>query len=244
VRGRLVHGAVLIIAHRGASGTRPENTLVAFRRAEELGAQMVELDVQLSRDAEVIVLHDWTLDRTSDGRGRVGKRTLEELRGLDAGTWFDRAYAGERIPTLGEVLAAIRLPVNVELKSRGDDGLEARALAVVEEAGALERVVFSSFDPESLVRLRARSARADVADLWSGRRLAPALHLAGRVGATALHIRKDTVASAQVRKAVGDGLLVRAWTVNDPGESALLGNAGVSAIFTDFPERFLQIPRS
>jgi len=234
---------VLVIAHRGASGTRPENTLVAFRRAEELGAQMVELDVQLSRDGEVIVLHDWTLDRTSDGRGRVGKRTIEELRRLDAGTWFDRAYAGERIPTLGEVLAAIRLPVNVELKSRGDDGLEARALAVVEEAGALERVVFSSFDPESLVRLRARSARADVAVLWSGRRLTQALHLAGRVGATALHIRKDAAASAEVRKAVGDGLLVRAWTVNDPGESALLGNAGVSAIFTDFPERFLQIPR-
>jgi glycerophosphoryl diester phosphodiesterase len=234
---------VLVIAHRGASGTRPENTLVAFRRAEELGAQMVELDVQLSRDGEVIVLHDWTLDRTSDGRGRVGKRTIEELRRLDAGTWFDRAYAGERIPTLGEVLAAIRLPVNVELKSRGDDGLEARALAVVEEAGALERVVFSSFDPESLVRLRARSARADVALRWSGRRHTQAIHLAGRVGATALHIRKDAAASAEVRKAVGDGLLVRAWTVNDPGESALLGNAGVSAIFTDFPERFLQIPR-
>ena len=235
---------MLVIAHRGASGTRPENTLVAFRRAETLGAQMVELDVQLSRDGEVVVLHDWTLDRTSDGRGRVGRRTLAEIRRLDAGAWFDPAYAGERIPTLGEVLAAVGLPVNVELKSRGDDGLEARALAVVEAAGAMERVVFSSFDPESLLRLRARSARADIAVLWSGRRLAPALRLAGRVGATALHIRKDAAASAEVPKAVAEGVLVRAWTVNDPAESALLGNSGVSAIFTDFPERFLQIPRS
>jgi len=125
VRGRLVHGAVLVIAHRGASGTRPENTLVAFRRAEELGAQMVELDVQLSRDGEVIVLHDWTLDRTSDGRGRVGKRTIEELRRLDAGTWFDRAYAGERIPTLGEVLAAIRIRIDGAPRKSLDDVLRA-----------------------------------------------------------------------------------------------------------------------
>lgn len=205
---------------------------------------MVELDVQLSRDGEVIVLHDWTLDRTSDGRGRVGKRTLDEIRRLDAGTWFDRAYAGEHVPTLAEVLAAVRLPINVELKSQRDDGLEARTLAVVESAGALERVVFSSFDPESLVRLRALSAHADIGVLWSGRRLAPALRLAGRVGATALHIRKDAGASAEVRQAVGDGLVVRAWTVNEPAESTLLAAAGVSAIFTDFPERFLQIPPS
>ena len=205
---------------------------------------MIELDVQLSRDGEVVVMHDWTLGRTTDGRGRVGARTLAEIRRLDAGAWFDPAYAGERVPTLGEVLAAVVLPVNVELKSRGDDGLEARTLAVIEAAGSLGRVVFSSFDPESLVRLRARSARADVAVLWSERRLAPALHLAGRVGATALHIRKDAAASAEVANAAADGLIIRAWTVNDPGESALLGNAGVSGIFTDFPERFLQIPRS
>jgi glycerophosphoryl diester phosphodiesterase len=230
----------LVIAHRGASGTRPENTLAAFRRAEAIGAHMIELDVQLTRDREVVVIHDWTLSRTTSGRGRVGSRTLRDLKQLDAGTWFDRAYAGERVPTLGEVLGAVGLPVNVELKAQDDDGLEARALEAVRAAGAHERVIFSSFHPESLVRLRRLSETAAIAVLWSHRRLAPALALADRVGATALHIRKDATAPAEVRAALDLGLSIRAWTVNDPAESGRLAALGIDGLFTDFPERFLQ----
>jgi len=84
----------LVIAHRGASGTCPENTLVAFRRAAELGAHMIELDVQLTRDHEVVVMHDWTLDRTTDGTGAVGAITVADLRGPDAGAWFDARFRG------------------------------------------------------------------------------------------------------------------------------------------------------
>jgi glycerophosphoryl diester phosphodiesterase len=230
---------VLVIAHRGASGTRPENTLSAFRRAEALGAHMIELDVQLTRDGEVVVIHDWTLARTTNGRGRIASRSLEELRRLDAGGWFGPDYLDERIPTLREVLDAIALPVNVELKALGDDGLEARALQVVQAAGAEARVVFSSFAAESLVRLRTRSASAAIAVLWSRRQLAAALRLAGRVGATALHIRKDAAVPGEVREAAAQGLAVRAWTVNDPGDFPRLAAAGVSGVFTDFPERFL-----
>jgi glycerophosphoryl diester phosphodiesterase len=230
----------LVIAHRGASGTRPENTLVAFRHAETLGAHMVELDVQLSRDGAVVVIHDWTLGRTAGARGRVASRTLAELQKLDAGAWFAPEFIGERIPTLQQVLDAITLPINVELKARGDDGLEARALEVVEAAGAHDRVVYSSFHPESLVRLRRRSPSAAIAVLTSDRRLARALRLAGRVGATALHIRKDGVPPDEVRTAAAQGLEIRAWTVNDPAEFARLEEAGVSGVFTDFPERFLQ----
>ena len=231
---------MLVIAHRGASGTRPENTLCAFRRAEALGAQMIELDVQLTRDGEVVVIHDWTLARTTDGRGRVASRTLRELRRLDAGAWFDPAYRGETIPTLREVLDAVRMRVNVELKARGDDGLEARALDVVRAAGAEGRVIFSSFHPQSLVRLRARAGDADIAVLWSRQRLLMALRLAEGVGATALHIRNGAVVPGEVRAARARGLEVRVWTVNEPGESAALQALGVSGLFTDFPERFLQ----
>jgi glycerophosphoryl diester phosphodiesterase len=164
----------LVIAHRGASGTRPENTLVSFRHAEALGAHMVELDVQLSRDGAVVVIHDWTLSRTTGVRGRVATRTLVELEKLDAGAWFAPDYRGERIPTLQQVLGAITLPVNVELKARGEDGLEARAFDVVAAAGAENRVVYSSFHPESLLRLRQRSPAAAIAVPTAERRLARA----------------------------------------------------------------------
>ena len=234
----------LVIAHRGASGTRPENTLAAFRQAEALGAPMVELDVQLTRDREVVVIHDWTLTRTTNGRGRVASRTLAEIQRLDAGSWFDPHYAGERIPTLREVLDAIRASVNVELKALGSDGLEARAYDAVAAANATERVVFSSFHAESLVRLRRYAPDATIAVLWTRKRLAAALRLAGRVGATALHIRKEATVAAEVRAAVAEGLEVRAWTVNDPADFTHLQSFGVSGVFTDFPERFLQIPPS
>jgi glycerophosphoryl diester phosphodiesterase len=231
---------VLVIAHRGASGTRPENTLTAFRRAEAVGAHMIELDVQLTRDRKVVVMHDWTLRRTTGGRGRVCARTLAELRRLDAGAWFDPAYAGEGVPSLGEVLDAVKLPVNVELKARRDDGLEAHALGVVRDAGAEGRVVFSSFDPRSIRRVRRLDPHAAIAVLWSSRRFKMALRLAAGVGATALHIRKDAATPAEVRAAVVSGLEVRAWTVNDPADFARLGGMGVAGVFTDFPERFLQ----
>src|SRR2546427_12696742 len=96
---------------------------------------MIELDVQLTRDGGVVVMHDWTLERTTDGAGAVSDRTLAEIRRLDAGAWFGPAFRGTRVPTLAEVLAAVGLPVNVELKPVGDDGLEARAPAAGGAAG-------------------------------------------------------------------------------------------------------------
>ena len=200
---------------------------------------MVELDVQLTSDGQVVVMHDWTLDRTTDGSGAVRERRLADLQRLDAGAWFGPAFRGERVPTLGEVLASVPVRVNVELKPVGDDGLEATALAVVESAGALARVVFSSFDPRALERLRARSPRAEIAVLWEREAIAQGLELAGRVDARALHLRKDAVTGEALASTARAGLPVRAWTVNDPGESARLQGAGVEGIFTDFPERFL-----
>src|SRR5919197_4354903 len=98
-------GRPLVVGHRGAMGYAPENTLASFELAVEQGADVVELDVHLSRDGQVVVIHDEQLDRTTDGRGLVGDRTLDELKRLDAGSWFDPRFAGQRIPTLHEVLA-------------------------------------------------------------------------------------------------------------------------------------------
>lgn len=232
--------ALLVIAHRGASGTRPENTLVAFRRAVELGAHMVELDAQITADGHVVVLHDDTLDRTTTGLGPLAARTLTEVRRCDAGSWFDPTFVGERVPTLAEVLDDVRLPINVELKGARPDNLEARALRVVDEAGALDRVVFSSFEPARLIGLRSLTQRAALAVLWDGPKVGDAIRLAERVGARALHVRNDPRATAAIAAGRGAGLEVRVWTVNGPADLASLVGAGAGGIFTDFPERFLQ----
>ena len=231
-----------VIAHRGASGTCPENTMAAFRRALEVGAHMIELDVQLTRDDAVVVLHDDTLERTTTGLGPIGALTLARVRELDAGRWFGPAFRDERVPTLDEVLAAIPLPVNVELKPVGPGAalLAARALAVVEAAGALDRVVFSSFDGAAIEALRAASRDAVVGVLWSSNPVPMGIAFARRVGARALHLRKDAATAAAIDAAADAGLETRVWTVNAQDEFARLGAAGAAGIFTDYPERFLQ----
>ena len=216
--------------------------MAAFRRALEVGAHMIELDVQLTRDDAVIVLHDDTLERTTTGLGPVGALTLPRVRDLDAGAWFDAAFRGERVPTLGEVLATIPLPVNVELKPVGPVAvrLAEGALAIVAAAGALDRVVFSSFDASAVEAVRAASREAVIGILWSKDPVPAGLAFARRVGARALHLRKEAATAAAIAAAAAVGLQTRVWTVNGRDEFARLVADGASGIFTDFPERFLQ----
>src|SRR5262245_25827281 len=236
--------AVEVIAHRGASGTCPENTLPAFRRAVELGAPMVELDVQLTRDGHPVIIHDWTLERTTSTRGAVRHRSLSEIEAADAGRWFSPAFAGTRVPTLDRVLAEIPIRINVELKAAGDDGLERRVVEVVTRAGALDRVIFSSFDWTSLERLRALARNAELAVLWAGRSIAKPLACAERVDARSVHIRKSRAAPAAIAAGHAAGLAVRVWTVNAPADFARLTDAGADGVFTDYPERFLHTSRT
>lgn len=234
----------LVIAHRGASGTCPENTLVSFRRAVELGSPMIELDVGLTRDDVVVVLHDDTLDRTTTGRGPLRAATFAEIEQLDAGAWFSPAFAGERVPTLAAVLEAVPISINVELKSGPDDGLEARALEAVRAAGASDRVVWSSFDWARLERLRRLDASANLAVLCARTRRSRVLDCVRRVGARGLHIRNGATAGAWIGAGHEMGVEVRVWTVNSLAHFARLGAAGADAVFTDFPERFLQPDRA
>lgn len=230
----------LVIAHRGASGVAPENTLAAFRRAVEIGADMVELDVQLSRDGQVMVFHDDSLERTTDGSGLLAAQDCAALQRLDAGGWFAPAFRGERIPTLAAALAACPLRINVELKAPGTEALAAATLSVVRAAGALDRVVFSSFQPSLLEATRARAPEARLAVLWNWGPFPDALRLSERVGARAVHIRKDLVSPEVGSLAAQSGVALCAWTVNDTGEGAELLRRGVTGLFTDHPERFLQ----
>jgi glycerophosphoryl diester phosphodiesterase len=217
-------GKPLNLGHRGASAAAPANTLAAFRLALELGADGFELDVQLTADNELVVIHDYSVDHTTDGSGLVRQKTLAELKKLDAGVRFAPRFAGERIPTLREVfdMAGKGPFINVEIKTaspRGN-GLEPRLIALIREFGLGERLVVSSFNPFAL---------------WRMRRLAPDLKLA-LLYADDLpaYLRDRWLAFLSHPNAHGYGLYV--WTVDDEAEMRRLAALGVTGIITNRPD--------
>lgn len=234
------------IGHRGAAAECPENTLASFARAIELGVTMIECDLQLTADGHVVIFHDWTVERTSNGSGVVRELSLAALRRLDAGAWRDVRFAGEHVPTLAETLDLV-LPaakLNLELKCRGGRD-EARALAratlaAVAERAALPRVIFSSFDAACLDEVRAASDEAAIGVLWDRAPHEPAFALATRLGAVALHPRAGTVTPEMVRAAHAGGFALNVWTVNQVDEMVRLAREGVDGIISDHPERLAE----
>lgn len=232
---------VIRIAHRGASGTAPENTLAAFAAALDLGVDAVELDCQLSADGELVVIHDETLERTTSGLGPVGARTWAELAELDAGSWRARRFRGERIPRLADVLDLVagRAVVNVEIKSARDVGtIEAKLADLVAARDATGWVVFSSFQEAAVRNLRAVLPSAAIGILWDRRPATAALDLAAELRAGCVvpgrrHVDRALIAAAHARD-----LGVWVWTVNDVAEMRRFAALGVDALFSDYPERF------
>jgi glycerophosphoryl diester phosphodiesterase len=231
------------IAHRGASGECPENTLAAFRRALELDAMMIECDLQLTADEHVVVFHDWTLERTSNGCGVLSELALAAIRRVDAGSWRDPRFAGESVPTLDETLDLVlpRAEINLELKSRGTreraDRLARAAVAAVAARGAFDRVVFSSFDRVCVEAARAASDEARIGILWDDPPFDGAWQLAAATGAVALHPRASTVTPALIEAAHERGLAVYVWTVNRLDDMLRLARAGADGLMSDHPDR-------
>src|SRR5258707_9016841 len=148
---------MLIIAHRGASGNAPENTMAAFRKAVALGATFIETDLQLSRDARFVAIHDATVNRTTNGQGAVHDMTLAELRKLDAGSWFGSEFAGERIPTLEEIFEFSKkndVVFYLEIKPGGSWGGEHALVGALRESGEIPRAVVICFDAAGGFELR------------------------------------------------------------------------------------------
>lgn len=236
----------LRIGHRGSCAECPENTIVSFRRALEQGAQMIECDLQLTADGHVVIIHDWTVERTTDGDGTVREMGLAELQKLDAGAWKDPKFAGEGIPTLDQTLDAV-LPsgrLNLELKCRGSEEdarrLALSAVAAVSERDAFDKVIFSSFDPASLEALRDVSTDARIGVLWIFAPFDDAFALADRLGAGALHPRAEAVDAGVVDQARERGLAVNTWTVNEPPAILDMIRIGVDGIISDYPGRLLE----
>jgi len=241
---------VWIIGHRGASGVAPENTLAAFRQAVEMGAQYIETDLQLSRDARLVALHDDTLQRTTDGRGPVAARTLEELRRLDAGAWFRGGngrgrFAGERIPTVEEVLAFGRehdIGLYLEIKAPRASGAEHAVVAAVHAASALLRSNIISFDLDVLERVRKIEPMLVLGYLFS-KKSHDAVARAVDTGVRTVLPRADRVSPDLVAEAKRNDIKVVTWTVNDPKEMKALMAVGVDGIMTDYPDRLAALVR-
>jgi glycerophosphoryl diester phosphodiesterase len=215
-----------IYGHRGASGVEPENTLRAFARSLEMGAEGIELDVQVSADRVPVVLHDRNFDRTTNGTGAVDLLSLEELRTIDAGQ-------GERVPLLSEVLALVgdRAHFDVEIKQ---GGIEREVLDVL-AASPDSRWGISSFDWVVLERVRELSADAE---LWV---LAvfvseAMFNLASRIGARGVSLYSDGFTEESARALADAGLDVIVWTVNDPAEARRVRDLGAAGLCTDVPD--------
>jgi glycerophosphoryl diester phosphodiesterase len=215
----------LTIGHRGLMGVEPENTLRSFVAAEKAGLDMIELDLHLSRDGALVVMHDATVDRTTDGTGPIADRTLAELRTLDAG-------AGERIPVFEEVLDAVTAPLQAEIK----DVAAARQLAeVMLRRDLVERVEVISFHAEAIEEV-ARLVPGVRTALVASRYDADVVGRAVRAGARtmSLNIRRLTLETMQ--RARSEDLRVLAWTVNTPEQLRLAHAFGLDGVVTDRPE--------
>ncbi len=237
-------GHILVIAHKGASGDAPENTIAAFDLAVEQGADVVELDVHMTADGHPVVIHDGTVGRTTNGSGQVRTKTLAELKELDAGSWFGSRFTGERIPTLDEVVVWARgkMTLAIELKNTPHRyrGIEASATGVLERRGALADHEVLSFDHQCVQRIKAREPVVFTGVCYNAD---PVDHpaLAQAAEATALHPMFCHVRSEVVRNAHAAGLLVFPWVVDEDQDIRDMVLLGVDGITTNYPERARRI---
>lgn len=237
-----------VIGHRGAARHAPENTLAGLRMAASMGVACVEFDVRLTKDGVPVLFHDDTVERTTDGRGRLGALTLARVRRLDAGAWFAPRFAGERVPTLVEAietLAECGLAANIELKPEEAQGAAtARAvLAALREnwPRARPRPLLSSFDWSALATLAAEDASWPRGLLIRDPRQPQWRAWAVRLGAAAIHCGARGLDRAGFETLKAAGRPIAIYTVNDVRRARSLWNWGAAAIFTDNPPRLLAV---
>ena len=224
---------LFIWAHRGASAVAPENSMAAFRAAEVTGADGIELDIHLSRDGIPVVIHDETVDRTTNGSGPVAAKNIAELLDLDIGSWFSADYAGERIPLLTEVLAWIgsRMRLNIEIK---DQHAGQAVLAVLKDFPAAD-VLVSSFNHKALVRLRQIDNRLPIAFLTESPFWRLAVRRALDCSAESFHPKAVFLTRNLVSFCHAHGLKVYPWTDGKLLREKEMRRRGVDGFFTDLP---------
>lgn len=235
----------VVIAHRGASAYYPENTMAAFKGAVEMNSEMIELDVMLSKDGIPVVFHDAILDDHTDGTGKLEDYTLSELRELDAGSWFDPSFAGEKIPTLKEVLAFAsgKIALNIEIKTEAvsdnpGGGVEEKSLELVRKYGMEDHVLFSSFDYRSIAHIKALDPDMPAAILYEKSQSAKRLpsELLSRYGADAFNCSYRELNTKRYRDIRKNNIPVFIYTVDKPSQMRKLLKMNVTGIFTNKPD--------
>lgn len=247
-----------IIAHKGASGVAPENTLIAFEKALEMGVDMIELDVRHTKDEGIIVFHDASLDRTTNGTGNVEEYTLAEVKELDAGSWFDSKFSDQKIPTLKEVLDLIdgKCKVLIEIKHMDHphyhDFSEKLIDIIKEERNGFEWCILQSYENTYLEEAHAYDDRIQTKQMLIGEDSAPliAFYMETRVHLgrskqetklTALNPDFKTLSPRRVFRMHARGFEVFAYPVNERDDMIKMLNMGVDGIITDYPSRLIQL---
>lgn len=229
----------LVIAHRGASSYAPENTIAAFDLALQMGARHLELDVHLTHDDYLVVIHDDTVDRTTNGTGPVASQTLAALQGLDAGAWFGEAFVGARIPTLAEVLTRYqgRAHLHIELKGLTTH-LPQRTVDLVQAHGMAQHVTFTSFQHAHLQTMRAYAPELPTG--WLVGEISDAvIAQAHTLECAQLCPRASQVTPALVQRLHAEGFRVRAWGVANDALMRQVVEAGADGMTVNFPDRLL-----
>lgn len=234
-----------IIAHRGASAYYPENTIPSFEAAISMGADMIELDVQLTSDKEVVVYHYKKISTRTDGWGKIADHTLLALKKLDAGSWFDKKFKNTRIPTLAEVLNICknRIAVNIEIKTEAVSdifigGIEEKCLKIVEHNGMREHIVYSSFDPRAIMHVKQIDPTAPVAVLFEKKYYGSKLpaDVIKSVNADAFNCSASELSKKWLGNIRSKHIPVNIYTVNDEKKMKRFLDMGVNGIFTNKPD--------
>ncbi len=238
-------GAPLLrVGHRGAKGHAPENTLSSFTIAVGMGVDVIETDVHLTKDGVPVLIHDHTVQRTTDGHGYVKDMTLAELKKLDAGRWYAAQFAGERIPTLEELLAWARGRVAVALEIKNGPiyypGIAEKIIAALDRHDMTRQAILISFDHRVVREAKEIAPEVLTGILYVGR-LADPVAAARAAAADALHPQWAYITADEVATAHAAGLAISAWNPNDLPTLRMLSDLGVDSAGTDYPELFDQI---
>jgi glycerophosphoryl diester phosphodiesterase len=244
----------IVVAHRGASGYAPENTMAAIKKAITMGVDMIEIDVQLSKDNEVVLMHDLTVDRTTNGKGKVRDLYLEEIKKLDAGKWFSSEFLGEKVPTLEEVIQAIngqcKLLIEVKRVKSKKLEIENKIVQLINKYNAYNWCIVQSFETQVIKNIQELDKSIECHKLVTMNISVLPLHIDSRIKTGTIYKYK-TVQSInpyfkmlnkrKVNKIHSRGQKIITWTVNEQEDMKRMIEMGVDGIITNYPDRLIQL---